>query len=161
ERVAVAEALEVAGLGEDACRGLRTDAIDRRQQLANLVLVERGLDVGAEIADATAQEVDVLAGVLDLHAVRVAVMTADGDLGSSDEGAGALAAHLVPTVIAELSEGPGHDRKGLGRGVLVEDRGRELAVERLDVARELGESEVDGAVKLPDAVGHVLHEAVA
>ena len=153
---------DVAELGDQARGGLGPDAVDRREELADLVVLERALDVLAQRADPPAQQVDVLAGEAHLGPVDLRVVTADRARRGADEILRQLAAHLVEAVVAEIGEALDRDAdEGLSSRVLVEDRGRELAVERPDEADKLGEVEVHQPVELPHAVAEVLDEAVA
>ena len=89
------------------------------------------------------------------------MVAADRDLGGLDESLGDFLTDLVPAVVAELGEAlPGQAEEGLGGRVLVQDGGRQLAVEAVHVAGELREAEVHQAMQLPNAVPEVLHEPV-
>ncbi len=156
-----AEVGGVAEFGDQACGGVRADAIDGSEQLADLMLAQFAVDVAIELAQATAQDIEVLAGVTHLDAVRLGVMASDGVLRRLDQRAGQFRADLVTSVVAQLGEAL--DRyavKGGGRGIVMQDGARQFAVQSAHVAGELGEAEVDQAVQLSDAVGEVLGEPV-
>src|SRR5262249_13373258 len=148
--------------GDQSSCGVWPDAVDGREQRADLVLFELGLDVPIELAKAPSKDVEVLAVALDLHAVCLPMMTTDGDLRRLDELVGELETDKVHSVILEVGQGAGPDaHESFRSGVVLENGGGQLTVERLDVASELGKAEIDQAVKLANPVVEVLLEPVA
>jgi hypothetical protein len=88
-------------------------------------------------------------------------MVADRTLGRVDEQAGELGTHWVSAVVAQFGEAfDRHAAEGGGGGIVMEDCAGQFAVEAFDVAGELGEAEVDQAVKLAHAITEVLHQPV-
>jgi hypothetical protein len=78
---------------------LGTDTVDTGEELSDLLGIEPALDIGFEITNSAAQNVDVSAGVTDLQLKRLGVVLGHGDLGGSDEGAGELLADVVATIV--------------------------------------------------------------
>jgi hypothetical protein len=86
ERAGAAEVDRVADGTDDAGRHLRADAVDGSQHAADLMLAQLAVEVVIELAQAAAQQVEVLAGVAHLQAVRGPVMVADRTPSGVDEG---------------------------------------------------------------------------
>src|SRR5512144_1050906 len=95
-------------------------SIEVRSELAS--------DVAVQFPDASAQQVQVLAGVADLDAVSRTMMVADRDLGRPDQHRGQLRADLVDAVVDQLGEMSRRSTgKSLGVRVLSQQRASQQA----------------------------------
>src|SRR5512132_3401955 len=151
ERRRIGEAAEIAEFGDEADHGVGADARDRGEQRADLVFFELAADVVVQFPDASAQQVQVLAGVADLDAVGGTMMVADRDLGRPDQRRGQLRADLVDAVVDQLGETSRRSTgKGLGVRVLGQQRASQHAVQALNVATELRKAETNQAMQLTD-----------
>ncbi len=160
-RAGGAEVGGIAEFGDEPGRSIGADAVDAGEQRADFVHAQGGVDVMVELAQAPTQGVEILAGIAHLHAVGCAVMVADRTLGRVDAQAGELGTHWVSAVVAQFGEAfDRHAAEGGGGGIVMEDCAGQFAVEAFDVAGELGEAEVDQAVKLAHAITEVLHQSV-
>ena len=104
QRRGIAETAEIAEFGDEPSGGVGADAFDRGEERADLVIIELAGDVAVQFPDASAQQVQVLAGVADLDAVGGTMMVADRDLGRRDQRRGQLRTDLVDAVVDQLSE---------------------------------------------------------
>src|SRR5262245_64916776 len=77
ERAGAAELRWIAEFGDEPRRGLGPDPVDRREQRAEIVVVEAALDVPLEGAPAPPQQFQVLTGVANLESIDLAVVVAD------------------------------------------------------------------------------------
>ena len=162
ERAAAAEVGGVADRGDDAGRGLGADAVDGGEQPADLVLAQSAVEIAVELAQAAAQDVEVIAGVADLQAIGGAVVLSDGAAGGVAEQARQVQADVMAAVVAQGRQtAHRHPAEGRGGGIVAQDGAGQFAVEGAHVAGELGKAEIDQAVQLPHAIAEILQQARA
>jgi hypothetical protein len=80
------------GDGDDACSRIGADAVDGGQQSPDLVGVEHPPDIGFDLFQAAAPEVEILADMAGLKIMDRPVMLADRSLGRLDQPPGQILA---------------------------------------------------------------------
>ena len=115
------EARRIPDLGDDAGGSLRPDAVDRREQPANLVTVKAALDLAIDFGEASAPEIEVLADVTGLKSVDRTVVLTDGMLGARAAAISRLVKQTAPKHVSDRRDVPfsaagGGDAAGVQRG---------------------------------------------
>ncbi len=151
-----AESGRVTHSGYNAAHGDRADAVDRREKRADGVSRGKGLDLGPHILQPRSQDVKVLADELNLGGVDAGTMPAHRDPRGCDQLLCELVADSTTAVHAESQLFAAGVGKGARGWVLVEERRGALAAQRVHVADELGEAQVNQAAELTHSVVEVL-----
>lgn len=162
QRARTGEAGDIAEFGDQSSRSLRAEAINPGQPRADLLLVERALDVALAIGEASAPQVDVLGNVVRLEAVDRPTALAGQAPGCRGRRLGHFRPDGVPTIVAHLGQVTRRGlRDRLSRRVFAQDAGRQHLGGVPPIARELRKAQVDQSMELPRAVGGVLAQPIA
>jgi hypothetical protein len=151
-RASALEARRVAQFGNDHRRGGVADAANAGYELTDLVLLERSHDFSVQAFKPCAQGLEILAGIAHAELVAGTMLTADRDCRRLDQLLRQLRTYLMVAVVAESRQALTRNSAKSSRGrILPQDRGGEFGAEILEIARELGKTQVYQAMQLIEA----------
>ena len=160
--VGASKASGISDCCDDAGGGLGSEAFDGGEQLTDLMSVKQMLDLALDGGKAFTPEVEILTDMHSLKLVGGSVVLTDRGLCGLDQLLGQLSADKVTSVVAQPGQAASAcASERLRSGIGGQQAGGEHAVEAADVAGELGETEVDQAMQLSNAVVEVLAQPVA
>lgn len=123
--------------------GLRANAIDGGQQQPDFMVLKGLLNVPFQFGQATAQHIEIFAGVADLYPVDGAVMTTHRLACGGDEGLGQVGADRMAAIVPQIGQPLGRDpRERRGRGTLSQQCRGQLAIQRAHMAGEFRKAHI-------------------